>query len=133
MCPSRLNKATEANILPTAYANGAFDVIGPPVLDLVFLNQAIKLSWAVPTAPFVVQTSEARADWIDLPERPTTNGSTVSVTVPLSGTNQFFRLRKNQPAARSQKIGMELQGPGEIGGAGSGVGVGVLRGVEIRH
>jgi hypothetical protein len=86
---------TEANILSTDYENGALEIIRLPVLDVALLNQAIKLSWAVPDAPFVLQVSEGFAVWSDVVEAPATNGLTVSVTVPLSGTNRLFRLRKN--------------------------------------
>ncbi len=84
-----------ANTLSTAYENGAVGVSGLPVLNATLLDQAIKLSWAAPAAPFVLQVSGTFAEWLDVVEPPATNGLTVSVTVPLSGTNQFFRLRKN--------------------------------------
>lgn len=84
-----------ANTLSTAYENGAVGVLGLPVLNAALLNQDITLSWAVPVAPFVLQASGAFGEWSDVVEPPTTNGLTVSITVPLLSTNQFFRLRKN--------------------------------------
>jgi hypothetical protein len=84
----------DANSLSTVYQNGVVDVSGLPVVNMTLLPQSVRLSWPVPSASFVLQASETMAAWSDVAAPPTTNELSVSITLPRSSTNQFFRLRK---------------------------------------
>jgi hypothetical protein len=79
----------------------AMDVLGPNALPTTTASLSatrsggnIVLSWPVAAAGFSVQvrSSLGSGGWTTLPNAPTLVGSTWQVTVPATGTAQFYRL-----------------------------------------
>lgn len=67
-----------------------------PRLGMEISGSEIKLSWIVPSTPFVLQHNSdlATTNWVTLTNNPTLNLSTLrnEVTLPLNGENTFYRL-----------------------------------------
>jgi hypothetical protein len=81
----------------------ASDVLGPNAtlsttnasLSAATSNATIVLSWPVANAGFAVETASSLgsgASWTTLTNAPTLVGTQWQLTLPSSGTNQFFRL-----------------------------------------
>lgn len=68
-----------------------------PKLNIMPSNSGLLVSWIVPSMPFVLQENADlnTTDWIDVPTQPTLNLSNLhhEVSVPLSSTNRFYRLK----------------------------------------
>jgi hypothetical protein len=68
-----------------------------PKLNIAASGSGLLLSWIVPSMPFVLQENANlnTTDWIDVPTQPTLNLSNLNheVSVPLSNTNRFYRLK----------------------------------------
>jgi len=68
-----------------------------PVLNITPSGSGLLISWIVPSMPFVLQENFdlATPDWTDVPTTPALNFTNLhhEVTVPLSTTNRFYRLR----------------------------------------
>ena len=68
-----------------------------PKLNITPSGSGLLISWTVPSMPFVLQESFdlASATWIDVPTSPTLNFTNLhhEVSVPLSITNRFYRLK----------------------------------------
>jgi hypothetical protein len=59
------------------------------------LNNQVLLSWPSSAGNYGLQTTTnlvSSGSWAAVANAPTTNGSTITVTLPLTRTNQFFRL-----------------------------------------
>lgn len=66
----------------------------PPTLRAALQGDALLLSWPLPALPYQLQQIGAFGEtWQNVSQPPTTNAGEVSVSVPMSPTNQFFRLR----------------------------------------
>ena len=69
-----------------------------PKLNITPSGSGLLLSWIVPSMPFVLQENAdlRTADWMDVPTQPTLNLSNLhyEVSVPLSETNRFYRLKR---------------------------------------
>jgi hypothetical protein len=68
----------------------------PPVmLNIALTNNQVLLSWPSSAGNFGLQVTTnlvSTASWSAVVNAPTTNGSTITVTIPVTRTNQFFRL-----------------------------------------
>lgn len=68
-----------------------------PKLHITPSGTGLLLSWIVPSMPFVLQENADlnTTDWVDVPTQPTLNLSNLhhEVSVPLSETNRFYRLK----------------------------------------
>jgi len=68
-----------------------------PKLNITPSGSGLLISWIVPSMPFVLQENFdlATPNWTDVPTTPTLNFTNLhhEVTVPLSTTNRFYRLR----------------------------------------
>ena len=69
----------------------------PPTLDITPTAGGLLISWIVRSMPFVLQENADlnTPDWTAVPMTPILNLTNLhhEVTVPLSGTNQFYRLQ----------------------------------------
>jgi len=75
----------------------AYDVIeAGPSLEAAISAGAIDISWTAPTTEFTLQTTEKLPDaaWSTVTNRIEVVGGLHLVTVPISGTAAFYRLRK---------------------------------------
>lgn len=68
-----------------------------PKLNITPVAGGLRISWIVPSMPFVLQetTDLNMPDWTAVPMTPILNLTNLhhEVTVPLSGTNRFYRLQ----------------------------------------
>ena len=64
------------------------------LLDISGTNDQVTLSWPLTTNAFVLNQADALSpsDWKPVVQTPTTNGTSLSVTLPVVATNRFFRL-----------------------------------------
>ena len=71
--------------------------VSPAVLlNIALTNNQVLLSWPSSAGNYALQVKTnlaPSASWSAVATAPTTNGSAVTVTLPLTKTNQFFRLR----------------------------------------
>jgi len=69
-----------------------------PKLNIAATADDLRISWIVPSMPFVLQeTADLNTpDWTAVPMTPILNLINLhhEVTVPLSGTNRFYRLQR---------------------------------------
>ncbi|MBP9903327.1 MAG: hypothetical protein KBH45_17850 [Verrucomicrobia bacterium] len=69
-----------------------------PKLTITPSASGLLISWIVPSMPFVLQENADlnTPDWTAVPMTPILNLTNLhhEVTVPLSGTNRFFRLQR---------------------------------------
>ena len=84
------NKVLSAAEVQQQFANFA------PTLTFGESAGQITISWPAPATGYALesQTDFASGGWVSVGNVPTTNGSTLSVVLPASGTQQFFRLKK---------------------------------------
>jgi len=71
-------------------------VLPPVLLNIALTNNQVLLSWPSSAGNFGLQVTTnfiASASWATVANAPATNGSTISVSLPVTRTNQFFRLR----------------------------------------
>jgi hypothetical protein len=85
-----------ANALPTSYTDATV-VTHPvqPTLQITLLDTNVNLSWPTWAADFNLQSVSSLTvsnNWTNVPALTQTNGSTVYVTLPVTGTAQIFRL-----------------------------------------
>jgi len=69
----------------------------PPVLHAQVAGGAIKVSWSVTATNYVLEGSvgiDGTSTWSAVTNAPQQSGQEVYVTMPASGQQQFFRLRK---------------------------------------
>jgi len=74
----------------------AITVIGAPVLTITVAGNQVVLAWPTNAGNYVLQTTTnlaPQATWTALTNNPAINGSSDFVTVPITNTNQFFRLQ----------------------------------------
>jgi hypothetical protein len=65
-------------------------------LNISLTNNQVRLSWPLSAGNFGLQTKSnlvSQTIWTDLTNSSSTNGSQVTVTLPVTGTNRFFRLK----------------------------------------
>jgi hypothetical protein len=77
----------------------AIDVVSPPSLGTLYFGDSLLVTWPAAPAGFVLQSSDSLwpGSWTDVPGGPLQfNGQNLQ-SVPLNGTNQFFRLRFSGP------------------------------------
>lgn len=71
-----------------------------PTLNITPTGDSLRISWVVPSMPFVLQetTDLNTPDWTAVPMTPILNLTNLhhEVTVPLSGTNRFYRLQHSE-------------------------------------
>jgi uncharacterized repeat protein (TIGR01451 family) len=83
--------AASANAVEVLYIG-----VAPPVLlSIALTNNQVLLSWPSSAGNFGLQMTTnlvSSATWSAVGNSTTTNGSTISVTMPVTKTNQFFRL-----------------------------------------
>lgn len=68
----------------------------PPLLSCNSNNNEITLSWPLSGAGYLLEakTNLAAGGWILVSDPPVTNGEALSVTLPITWTQHFFRLRR---------------------------------------
>jgi hypothetical protein len=71
----------------------------PPPLSITQSNGSVRLSWPLAAADFrleaaIVLDASTSANWAEVPPPYQTNGSQIFITVPPSGGQEFYRLRK---------------------------------------
>ena len=66
----------------------------PPILAISQSDGQITLSWTMPSTGFALEskTNLTTGGWISVSNVPATNGQTLSTTLPVTETQQFFRL-----------------------------------------
>jgi RHS repeat-associated protein/uncharacterized repeat protein (TIGR01451 family) len=70
----------------------------PIVLSIALTNNQVLLSWPSSVGNYGLQVTTnivSTASWGAVSNAPTTNGSTISVTIPVTQTNQYFRLQSH--------------------------------------
>jgi photosystem II stability/assembly factor-like uncharacterized protein len=69
--------------------------ISSPQMNLTPSPTNVSLSWIIPSTNFVLQQSTDLTAWVDLTNPPTLNLTNLQneVTLPLSASNSFFRLK----------------------------------------
>lgn len=80
------------------FAN-AIDIVSPPTMSTLNFGTSLLVSWPVAPSGFVLESSSTLlpGDWTPVSGSPVTfNGQNLQ-SVPLTNTNQFFRLRFNGP------------------------------------
>ena len=86
----------DANPLTTTYVNGILSVTPLPVLQLALTpgNTNVVLSWPSAATGFNLESSLGFSPgaWSVVNASMVTNTNSISVTVPVSGAQQFFRL-----------------------------------------
>ena len=113
------NVAASMNVTADTVANGTWDnfftvadsdgaaaasavqllyvgVTPPVLLKIALTNNQVVLSWPASAGNFGLQMATnllSQANWATVTNNSATNGSNVSVTLPVTGTNRFFRLR----------------------------------------
>ena len=68
----------------------------PTLLSITLSRNHVALSWPVSGANYVLQTTTnlvSQASWVSVTNTPTAAGSLETVTLPVTGTRQFFRLK----------------------------------------
>lgn len=68
-----------------------------PALALSLSGTNAAISWPAFASSYQLQSTASLTPpvvWSSVPQTPQTNGSVISVTVPVSGTQEFFRLQK---------------------------------------
>jgi len=66
-----------------------------PQLSITTIDTSVTLSWPVFAANYQLQsTTNLVSGWAFVPQTPSTNGDTISVTLPASANQQFFRLKE---------------------------------------
>ncbi len=85
--------ATAAS-LSAAYVNGTLAIVGP-ALSAVRANGKLTLSWAVSGTGFILESNPDLASpiWTPVVAATATNSTSLIVTVPVSGSEMFYRLR----------------------------------------
>jgi hypothetical protein len=84
---------------PSSDTNSAriytLQTIPVPNLNLTPMNTNLSLSWIIPSTNFVVQQSADFVGWSDVTNVPVLNLTNLQnqVTLPLSASNAFFRLK----------------------------------------
>ena len=74
-----------------------WSIVGPPQLRISLSDNQAAVSWPTGFPSFVLESSDnlTRTDWSVVGETPTTNGTQITVTVPVDSTDKFYRLRSN--------------------------------------
>ncbi|MDB6065923.1 MAG: hypothetical protein JWR26_2131, partial [Pedosphaera sp.] len=87
--------------LPAGYFDGTVAISGTqltvnPVLTILPGANGMSLSWPASASGFSLESSGdlSSTNWTSVVTAPVTNGSDMTVTVPLSGSQQFYRLRQ---------------------------------------
>jgi len=87
-----------ATPLVTTYVNGSVTVNPPPALTAVRFQQNINLSWPLWATNFVLQEADGTLlpplTWSNVPAGLTITNNVAVVTLPISGTTKFYRLKK---------------------------------------
>ena len=87
-----------ASALSVNYLNGAVLVTQPPTLSVALSELAIQLSWPRWATNFVIEEASGQLSpgmsWSRLGAAPTATTTANAVTLPLSTTNKFYRLRQ---------------------------------------
>jgi hypothetical protein len=76
-----------------------FVTVAPPPLAFSLSPTNLALSWPAYAADFQLQSTTnltAGAGWLPVTQTPSTNGNTISVVIPKSGPQAFFRLEQGQ-------------------------------------
>jgi hypothetical protein len=87
-----------ASPLTTDYVNGTVIISPPPTLGIAQSDRAIRLSWPLWASNFILQ--EASGDlspgmnWSSPGVTPAATTNANVVTLPLSSTTKFYRLRR---------------------------------------
>ena len=73
----------------------AIDVVNTPTIKTSIAGDSLTVAWPVSPGGFVLETSDSLLpdSWTPVPGSPTVLNGWNTQTVPLNGTNQFFRLR----------------------------------------
>jgi hypothetical protein len=82
--------------LPASYANGTITVNARPSLRIARSGQNVTLAWPLWATNFGLELASGRlspaAAWTNLPATPILSNNEAFVTLPLAGTNQYYRL-----------------------------------------
>ncbi|TAK98395.1 MAG: LamG domain-containing protein [Verrucomicrobia bacterium] len=90
------NRVLTAGEVQQQFASFFAVTSAPPVLAISQSDGYVTLSWPTQSAGFALEsrTNLAPGDWLSVSNVPATNGQTISATLPVSATQQFFRLNK---------------------------------------
>ena len=97
----QVSDAAANPLTDTTYLNGSILVSAPPAnpsLSMTHDGNTITVSWPLTATNFSLQSiinTVLSTGWSNLPGPFDTNSGVNSVTVPISGTNQFFRLQSH--------------------------------------
>jgi hypothetical protein len=87
-----------ATPLTTTYINGSISVNPPPSLTATLSQQNINLSWPLWATNFVLQEADGTLlpslTWSNVPAALTITNNEALVSLPITGTTKFYRLRK---------------------------------------
>jgi len=74
-----------------------WSIVGRPQLRISLSGSQAAVSWPTGFPSFVLESSDnlTRTDWSSVSQTPTTNGTQITVTVPVDSTDKFYRLRSN--------------------------------------
>ncbi|MEO5801893.1 MAG: immunoglobulin domain-containing protein, partial [Verrucomicrobiota bacterium] len=85
-----------ANSLAASYSNGSLVLSVPgPLLMISKSTEGVVLSWPASATNFVLESSSSiGTNWTVVATGLTTNGQSISATLPIGEQQQFFRLKK---------------------------------------
>lgn len=93
--PSRFWTIQLLPITSDRWATRITELLVVPQLAIVATDTNMTLSWPMFAANYQLQsTANLVSEWTFVPQTPSTNGDTISVTLPASASQQFFRLKE---------------------------------------
>jgi len=96
MC--QVSDANASALTNITYINGTVLVSQPPSLSIALSDQAIQLSWPLWASNFILQQASGQLSpgmtWSSVGTTPAAATNANTVTLPLSTTNRFYRLRR---------------------------------------
>jgi len=96
MC--QVSDANASALTNITYINGTVLVSQPPSLSFALSHQAIQLSWPLWASNFILQQASGQLSpgmtWSSVGTTPAAATNANTVTLPLSTTNRFYRLRQ---------------------------------------
>jgi hypothetical protein len=76
-----------------------FDVVSVPRLSVVKQSGSLLLSWPAEPSGFILESSGSLSpmNWVPVSDAPTLTNNQYIQSIPIAGTNQFFRLQYSGP------------------------------------
>ena len=75
----------------------SWSIAGRPELTVALSTNQVAVSWSTGFSSFVLESSDSltRTNWSLVGQPPTTNGTEISLSVPVGAMQKYYRLRSN--------------------------------------